>query len=92
MTMFHLLKIRTSIDIFKNEKCKVTFGLEYISQSLPFILVTGLPFLTFLQVLNDIMRVVWYLFLNFFVKHVLWVLVSILKLLCDAILFDTNSI
>ena len=30
MTMFHLLKIRKSIDIFKNEKCKVTFGLEYI--------------------------------------------------------------
>ena len=30
MGMFHLLKIRTSIDIFKNEKCKVTFGLEYI--------------------------------------------------------------
>ena len=30
MVMFHLLKIRTSIDIFKNEKCKVTFGLEYI--------------------------------------------------------------
>ena len=30
MTMFYLLKIRTSIDIFKNEKCKVTFGLEYI--------------------------------------------------------------
>ena len=29
MTMFHLLRIRTSIDIFKNEKCKVTFGLEY---------------------------------------------------------------
>ena len=29
MTMFQLLKIRTSIDIFKNEKCKVTFGLEY---------------------------------------------------------------
>ena len=29
MAMFHLLKIRTSIDIFKNEKCKVTFGLEY---------------------------------------------------------------
>ena len=29
MTMFHLLKIRTSIDIFKNEKCKVTFGLEF---------------------------------------------------------------
>ena len=28
--MFPLLKIRTSIDIFKNEKCKVTFGLEYI--------------------------------------------------------------
>ena len=23
-------KIRTSVDIFKNEKCKVTFGLEYI--------------------------------------------------------------
>ena len=31
MAMFHLLKIRTSIDIFKNEKCKVTFGLEYSS-------------------------------------------------------------
>ena len=31
MTMFHLFKIRTIIDIFKNEKCKVTFGLEYIS-------------------------------------------------------------
>ena len=30
MTMFHLLKTRTSIDILKNEKCKVTFGLEYI--------------------------------------------------------------
>ena len=30
MAMFHLPKIRTSIDIFKNEKCKVTFGLEYI--------------------------------------------------------------
>ena len=29
MAMFHLLKIRTSIDIFKNKKCKVTFGLEY---------------------------------------------------------------
>ena len=31
MSMFNLLKIRTSIGIFKNEKCKVTFGLEYIS-------------------------------------------------------------
>ena len=31
MTMFHLLKIRTSIDIFKNEKCKATFGLEYMT-------------------------------------------------------------
>ena len=30
MEMFHLFKIRTRIDIFKNEKCKVTFGLEYI--------------------------------------------------------------
>ena len=29
MAMFHLLKMRTSIDIFKNEKCKVTFGFEY---------------------------------------------------------------
>ena len=29
MAMLHLLKIRTSIDIFKNEKCKDTFGLEY---------------------------------------------------------------
>ena len=34
MAMFHLLKIRTSIDIFKNEKCKVTFGLEYSSTPL----------------------------------------------------------
>ena len=30
MAMLHLLKIRTSIDIFKNEECKVTFGLKYI--------------------------------------------------------------
>ena len=30
MAMFYLLKIRRSIDIFKNEKYKVTFGLEYI--------------------------------------------------------------
>ena len=29
MAMFHLLKIRTNIDIFKNEKCNVTFGIEY---------------------------------------------------------------
>ena len=28
--MFHLLKIRTSIDVFSTEKCKVTFGLKYI--------------------------------------------------------------
>ena len=28
MAMFHLLKIRTSIDIFKNEKCKVTLALS----------------------------------------------------------------
>ena len=33
MAMFHLLKIRTSIDIFKNEKCKVTFGLEYSNKT-----------------------------------------------------------
>ena len=31
MEMFHLLKIRSSIDIFKNVKCKVTFGLKYIT-------------------------------------------------------------
>ena len=30
MAMLHLLKIRTGLDIFKNEKSKVTFGLEYI--------------------------------------------------------------
>ena len=29
MAMFHLLKIITSTEIFKNEKCKVTFGLKY---------------------------------------------------------------
>ena len=28
MEMFHLLKIRASIDLLKNEMCKVTFGLE----------------------------------------------------------------
>ena len=27
--MFHLLKSRTSIDLFRTEKCKVTFGLKY---------------------------------------------------------------
>ena len=32
MAMFHLLKNRTSINIFSNEKCKVTFGLKYIIQ------------------------------------------------------------
>ena len=25
--MFHLLKIRTSIGLFRNDKCKLTFGL-----------------------------------------------------------------
>ena len=30
MTMFHLLKIKTSKGLFKSKKCKVTFGLEYI--------------------------------------------------------------
>ena len=29
MGIFHMLNIRTSIDILKNKKCKVTFGLEY---------------------------------------------------------------
>ena len=32
--MFHLLKSRTSIDIFRTEKCKVTFGLKYITKDL----------------------------------------------------------
>ena len=32
MGKFRLLKIRTSIDIFKNEMCKVTFGLEYMCE------------------------------------------------------------
>ena len=27
MAMFHLLKIRTSIGLFRNDKCKLTFGL-----------------------------------------------------------------
>ena len=44
MTMFHLLKIRTSIDIFKNEKCKVTFGLEYINTAKVMIMNTHLHF------------------------------------------------
>ena len=30
MKKLHLLKIRTGIDIFSTEKCKVTFGLKYI--------------------------------------------------------------
>ena len=30
MAKLHLLKIRSSIDIFSTEKCKVTFGLKYI--------------------------------------------------------------
>ena len=34
MAMFHLLKIRTSINIFSTEKCKVTFGLKYILKSI----------------------------------------------------------
>ena len=34
MAKFHLLKIRTSIDIFSTEKCKVAFGLKYISPQL----------------------------------------------------------
>ena len=42
MTMFQLLKIITSIDIFKNEKCKVTFGLEFCTFVFFFILVTSL--------------------------------------------------
>ena len=31
MAMFHLLKIRTSKDIFSIEKCKITFGIKYIT-------------------------------------------------------------
>ena len=47
MVMFHLLKTRTSVDIFKNEKCKVTFGLEYTcffsgERSLPFGLLVAI--------------------------------------------------
>ena len=29
MANFHLLQIRTSIDIVSTEKCKVTFGIKY---------------------------------------------------------------
>ena len=32
--MFHFLNSRTSINIFRIEKCKVTFGLKYIIQVL----------------------------------------------------------
>ena len=31
MAKFHLLKIRTCIDKFRTEKCKVTFCIKYIS-------------------------------------------------------------
>ena len=31
MAMFHLLNIRTSVGLFRNDKCKLTFGLKYIS-------------------------------------------------------------
>ena len=30
MAMFHLLKLRTSIGLFRYDKCKLTFGLKYI--------------------------------------------------------------
>ena len=33
MAMFHLLQIRTSIDICRTEKCKATFGLKYTFDS-----------------------------------------------------------
>ena len=39
--MFHLLKIRTSIDICCTEKCKVTFGLKYIFFYLATVLLTS---------------------------------------------------
>ena len=31
MAIFDLVKIRIRVDIFGTEKCKVTFGLKYIS-------------------------------------------------------------
>ena len=31
IAIFNLIKIRMGIDIFGNEKCKVTFGLKYIA-------------------------------------------------------------
>ena len=31
IAIFNFLKIRMRVDIFGTEKCKVTFGLEYIS-------------------------------------------------------------
>ena len=30
ISIFNLLKTRTSIDIFSTEKCKVTFGFKYM--------------------------------------------------------------
>ena len=51
MAMFRLLKIRTSIDIFKNEKSKVTFGLEYIYASHLFLLFILNPQLIYIIVL-----------------------------------------
>ena len=30
IAIFNFLKIRMRVDIFRTEKCKVTFGLEYI--------------------------------------------------------------
>ena len=44
MAIFHLLKIITSIDIFKNEKCKVTFGLEFIIIYLSHVKFNALSF------------------------------------------------
>ena len=37
MAMLHLLKIRTSIGLFRNDKCKITFGLKFIS-TLPLVM------------------------------------------------------
>ena len=57
MAMFHLLKIRTSIDICKNEKCKVTFGLEYICKSRVQACINQmdvLPWCKLLKIMDDI--------------------------------------
>ena len=79
MAMFHLLKIRSSIDISKNEKCKVIFGLEYsCTLSWPFVLICLLSICNFL-----------------FISHVgfksgIWLLIATVPVHCFSITYTCS--